>query len=45
MGYDKDKSEYDIMNSMKNFYRIYDSGQTKWLWKKNINLFLSCLVI
>lgn len=34
MGYDSNKSEYDIMNGMKNFYRIYDSGQTKWLWKK-----------
>lgn len=34
MGYDSNKSEYDIMNNMKNFYRIYDSGQTKWLWKK-----------
>lgn len=32
-GYDKDKTEFEIMDE-KNFYRIYDSGQSKWLWKK-----------
>lgn len=35
MGFDKNKTEFDIMNDMKNHYRIYDSGQTKWIWNKN----------
>ena len=35
MGFDKNKTEFDIMNDMKNYYRIYDSGQTKWVWNKN----------
>ena len=29
-GYDKDKTEFEIMNE-RGFYRIYDSGQTKWV--------------
>ena len=31
-GYDKDKTEYEIMNE-RGFYRIYDSGQTKWRYE------------
>ena len=31
-GYDKDKTEQEIMNEI-GFYRIYDSGQTKWRYE------------
>jgi hypothetical protein len=31
-GFDSSKTEFEIMNE-RGFYRIYDSGQTKWLWK------------
>ena len=31
-GYDKNKTEFEIMNE-RGFYRIYDSGQTKWEWQ------------
>ena len=31
-GFDKNKTEFEIM-SERGFYRIYDSGQTKWEWK------------
>ena len=31
-GYDKDKTEFEIMDE-RGFYRIYDSGQTKWVYK------------
>ena len=30
-GFDKNKTEFEIMNE-RGFYRIYDSGQTKWMW-------------
>ena len=37
-GYDKDKSESEIMNDLK-YYRIYDSGQSKYILKlkKDLN--------
>lgn len=35
-GYDKNMSEFEIMNNMKDYYRIYDSGQTKWVWRGNM---------
>jgi hypothetical protein len=31
-GFDPDKTEFEIMNE-RGFYRIYDSGQTKWILK------------
>ena len=33
-GYDKDKTEFEIMDE-RGFYRIYDSGQTKWTYTNN----------
>ena len=30
LGYDKDKSEFEIMNNLK-YHRIYDSGQSKYI--------------
>ena len=33
-GFDPNKSESDIMNE-RGFYKIYDSGQSKWLWDKD----------
>ena len=30
-GYDQNKTEFQIMEE-EGFSRIYDSGQTKWLW-------------
>jgi hypothetical protein len=35
MGYDKNKTEKDIMLENKN-YRIYNSGNEKWVWKTSI---------
>ena len=32
MGYDKSKTETEIMREI-GYWRIYDSGQTKFLWK------------
>jgi hypothetical protein len=29
-GYDKNKSEFEIMDDLK-YYRIYDSGQSKYM--------------
>lgn len=31
-GYDKNKTEFDITLGDMGLYRIYDSGQTKWIW-------------
>ena len=31
-GFDPNKTEFEIMNE-RGFYRIYDSGQTKWEWQ------------
>lgn len=33
LGYDKSLSEFEIMDSL-GYSRIYDSGQTKWVWSK-----------
>ena len=35
LGYDQNMSEREIMIS-NNYRRIYDSGQTKWVWKNSI---------
>lgn len=32
MGYDKTKTEFDITLGDMGLYRIYDSGQAKWIW-------------
>ena len=32
-GFDASKSEFTIMEE-RGYYRIYDSGQTKWVYKK-----------
>ena len=34
MGFDKNKTEAQIMDEL-NYYRIYDTGQTKWILKNN----------
>lgn len=31
MGYDEKKTEFQIMDELK-YYRIFDSGQSKWVW-------------
>jgi N-acetylneuraminic acid mutarotase len=36
MGYDKSKTEFQIMNELP-YYRVYDSGSLKFLFKPNLN--------
>jgi len=35
MGYDENKTEFEIMNELP-YYRVYDSGSLKFLFKQNI---------
>ena len=37
MGYDKTKTEFDITLGDMGLYQIYDSGQSKWIWKNPQN--------